>query len=236
VALASEGAELREAGIDAPILVLSEQPVDAVDDIVRFRLMATVYTVPFIDALAAAARDRGVDGVPVHLKIDTGMQRVGARTGCRRRAGRGARRASAGASPRRRVHPSRDGGSPRRRLHRRPAGAPRRHPGRPVVAGTGSSSTPPTRPAPWRIRPLGARSCAPGSRSTGSRRARRGPAVSIAPPGVVAEGAGVVRQAGLGRQRDLLRAAAHVRARHDGGDRADRVRRRGASAPVRGRR
>lgn len=77
VALVGEGAALREAGIDAPILVLSEQPVDAVDDIVRFRLMATVYTVPFIDALAAAARDRGVDGVPVHLKIDTGMQRVG---------------------------------------------------------------------------------------------------------------------------------------------------------------
>ena len=51
--------------------------VEAADDIVRFRLMATVYTVAFIDALAAAARGRGVDGVPVHLKIDTGMQRVG---------------------------------------------------------------------------------------------------------------------------------------------------------------
>jgi alanine racemase len=79
VALVSEGVELREAGIAAPILVLSEQPVDAVDDIVRFRLMATVYSVPYVDALAAAARERGVDGVPVHLKIDTGMQRVGAR-------------------------------------------------------------------------------------------------------------------------------------------------------------
>ena len=77
VALAEEGAQLRVAGIDAPILVLSEQPVEAADDIVRFRLMATVYTVAFIDALASAARCRGVDGVPVHLKIDTGMQRVG---------------------------------------------------------------------------------------------------------------------------------------------------------------
>jgi alanine racemase len=77
VALAGEGAQLRAAGIDAPILVLSEQPVEAADDIVRFRLMATVYTVAFIDSLAAAARGRGVDGVPVHLKIDTGMQRVG---------------------------------------------------------------------------------------------------------------------------------------------------------------
>jgi alanine racemase len=77
VALVGEGVELREAGIDAPILVLSEQPIDEVDAIVRYRLMATVYTVPFIEALAAAARDRGVEGVPVHLKIDTGMQRVG---------------------------------------------------------------------------------------------------------------------------------------------------------------
>lgn len=77
VALVQEGVELRDAGIDSPILVLSEQPIDAVDDIVRYRLMATVYTAPFIDALAAAALDRGVDGVPVHLEIDTGMQRVG---------------------------------------------------------------------------------------------------------------------------------------------------------------
>jgi alanine racemase len=79
VALVNEGVELRRAGIVAPILVLSEQPIEVADEIVRFRLMATVYTIPFIDALAAAARDRGVDGVPVHLKIDTGMQRVGAR-------------------------------------------------------------------------------------------------------------------------------------------------------------
>ncbi len=80
VALVGEGVELRAAGVDAPILVLSEQPTDAADDVVRYRLMATVYTVPFIDALAAAADERGVDGIPVHLKIDTGMQRVGVQT------------------------------------------------------------------------------------------------------------------------------------------------------------
>jgi len=77
VALVQEGVELRDAGIVAPILLLSEQPIDAVDDIVRYRLMATVYSVPFIDAIAEAARARGVRGIPVHLKIDTGMQRVG---------------------------------------------------------------------------------------------------------------------------------------------------------------
>lgn len=77
VALVQEGIELRDAGIDAPILVLSEQPPEAVDDIVRYRLMATVYTTSFIDVLAGAARARQVAGVPVHLKIDSGMQRVG---------------------------------------------------------------------------------------------------------------------------------------------------------------
>ena len=56
VALVQEGVELRTAGVDAPILLLSEQPVDVVDDVVRYRLMATVYTVPFVDALARAAR------------------------------------------------------------------------------------------------------------------------------------------------------------------------------------
>jgi alanine racemase len=77
VALVSEGIELRAAGIDARSSCSANSRTDAVDDIVRFRLMATVYTAPFIEALAAAARARGVDGLPVHLKIDTGMQRVG---------------------------------------------------------------------------------------------------------------------------------------------------------------
>jgi alanine racemase len=78
VALVAEGGELRAAGVDAPILVLSEQPDADADAIVRYRLMATVYSVAFIEALAAAARERGVEGVPVHLKVDSGMQRVGA--------------------------------------------------------------------------------------------------------------------------------------------------------------
>ncbi len=77
VALVHEGVELRAAGVDAPILVLSEQPLVLADDMVRYRLMATVYTPTFAAALANAARAHDVTGVPVHLKIDTGMQRVG---------------------------------------------------------------------------------------------------------------------------------------------------------------
>ncbi len=78
VALVHEGIELREAGLAAPILVLSEQPPDTTDDLVRNRLMATVYTEAYVAALADAARRHRVEGVPIHLKVDTGMQRVGA--------------------------------------------------------------------------------------------------------------------------------------------------------------
>jgi alanine racemase len=77
VALVQEGVELRRHGIDSPILVLSEQPVDAAADIVRHVLTPTVYTATAVDAIADAADDVGLQNVAVHVKVDTGMQRVG---------------------------------------------------------------------------------------------------------------------------------------------------------------
>jgi len=73
VALVQEGVELRRAGIDAPILVLSEQPPETAPHIVEHRLTPTVYRRQFVEALV----DQGPSGLPVHLKVDTGMQRVG---------------------------------------------------------------------------------------------------------------------------------------------------------------
>ena len=78
VALASEGVALRRAGISGPILVLSEQPPDNADEIVEHHLVPTVTTPSGIDALAAAAVTYATDPVDVHVKIDTGMHRVGA--------------------------------------------------------------------------------------------------------------------------------------------------------------
>jgi len=83
VALVEEGVELREAGIGAPILVLSEPSADAVADALAHDLRLTVYTPDTVRALQAAvvAGVKGADregGVPVHLKVDTGMHRVGA--------------------------------------------------------------------------------------------------------------------------------------------------------------
>jgi alanine racemase len=79
VALAAEGVTLREAGIAAPILVLSQQPAPLAATMVRHGLTPTVYDVDGIDAVADAAHEASVTGFPVHLKIDTGMHRVGAR-------------------------------------------------------------------------------------------------------------------------------------------------------------
>jgi alanine racemase len=76
VALAEEAIELREAGIDAPLLLLSEPPVSAVDAVITHRLTPTVYRSEFITALDAAAAAHG-RRVGVHLKLDTGMARVG---------------------------------------------------------------------------------------------------------------------------------------------------------------
>lgn len=75
VALAEEGVVLREAGITAPVLVLSEQGPSSTSDLIEHGLIASVNTVEGIDRLAEAA---GSSPVEVHVIIDTGMRRVGA--------------------------------------------------------------------------------------------------------------------------------------------------------------
>lgn len=87
VALVEEGAELREAGITAPVLLLSEPVPAAMADVVEFGLTPTLYTSVGVEAMAAAAvaARSGPAGLaiaqnpyPVHVKVDTGMHRVGA--------------------------------------------------------------------------------------------------------------------------------------------------------------
>jgi alanine racemase len=77
VALAEEGVALRKAGIEAPVLLLSQPSAAAMADVVRYDLTPTLYTARAVGALAAAAKRRDVT-VPVHVKVDTGMHRVGA--------------------------------------------------------------------------------------------------------------------------------------------------------------
>lgn len=78
VAVTAEGIELRRAGIDAPILLFSEQPIDDLDDIIGHGLTPTVYRTDHVDALAARIEHVGARRLGVHVKVDTGMHRVGA--------------------------------------------------------------------------------------------------------------------------------------------------------------
>ena len=76
VATLSEAIELKSAGIKAPILLLSEVPPSSAADIVRNGFIQTVYTLKFAKALSAAA-SRFKKKARIHLKIDTGMGRIG---------------------------------------------------------------------------------------------------------------------------------------------------------------
>jgi alanine racemase len=78
VALVDEGVELRDSGIEAPILVLAEPGPDAMPEAFAYRLTPTLYTPEGI-ALAGetSALRAGNSCVPVEVKVDTGMHRVG---------------------------------------------------------------------------------------------------------------------------------------------------------------
>ena len=73
VALVEEGQGLRAAGIDAPILVLSEFPPGSEAEALEAGLTPTLYSTGGLERLAAAAPP----GTPVQVKVDTGMHRVG---------------------------------------------------------------------------------------------------------------------------------------------------------------
>jgi alanine racemase len=76
VAIVDEGVALRRAGITAPILLLSEQPPELSDLIVGYQLTPTVTTTRGAAVLAASAAAAD-QTIKVHIKVDTGMHRVG---------------------------------------------------------------------------------------------------------------------------------------------------------------
>ncbi len=79
VAIPEEGAQLREAGIDAPILVLGGIEQEAAASVAQYDLTQAVFDEARIRALSAAGEAAGRK-VKVHLKLDTGMCRIGVRS------------------------------------------------------------------------------------------------------------------------------------------------------------
>lgn len=77
VARIDEALEIRDGGVDAPVLVLGETPNSRMADAVARQISVTVYDQAQLDPLATAARSAG-EPVRVHVKVDTGMTRLGA--------------------------------------------------------------------------------------------------------------------------------------------------------------
>ncbi|MCD6352161.1 MAG: alanine racemase [Armatimonadetes bacterium] len=78
VALADEAAQLRQAGIEVPILILGESAPEEAEEIVALRVTPAVATAQMARALDAAAQKAGRPA-EVHIKIDSGMGRQGIR-------------------------------------------------------------------------------------------------------------------------------------------------------------
>ena len=76
VAAVNEAVALRRAGLDAPILVLGYTPPELAQTLLEYALTATVYEARTALAFAEAAARQG-QPLPVHLKVDTGMHRLG---------------------------------------------------------------------------------------------------------------------------------------------------------------
>jgi len=76
VAFPEEGFQLRRAGIRVPILVMGAAAVDQLPGMIASALTPTAYSLSFLDAIVAASQ-RTADPVLFHLKVDTGMGRLG---------------------------------------------------------------------------------------------------------------------------------------------------------------
>ena len=77
VAQVDEAAVLRAAGIEAPILVLSEPGAHETDRALALGLHLTAYRPETIERISGRAAELGVPAAPLHLKVDTGMRRIG---------------------------------------------------------------------------------------------------------------------------------------------------------------
>ncbi|RKR83830.1 alanine racemase [Mucilaginibacter gracilis] len=76
VAYIDEGIALRNAGISLPIMVLNPE-TSAFDKMVEFTLQPEIYSFTLLDEFVKFAQLKNIFDYPIHLKIDTGMHRLG---------------------------------------------------------------------------------------------------------------------------------------------------------------
>ena len=76
VAVADEGIELRQAGIELPIVVMNPE-AHSFENMIEFRLEPNIYSEEIFDSFRKVLQQHAVVRYPIHLKLDTGMHRLG---------------------------------------------------------------------------------------------------------------------------------------------------------------
>ena len=76
VAVADEGVELRKAGITLPIIIMDPETA-ALDHILENNLQPNIYSFQVLENIIHAAETKGLENIPIHIKIDSGMHRLG---------------------------------------------------------------------------------------------------------------------------------------------------------------
>jgi len=76
IAVADEGVELRRAGITLPIIVMDPEAA-AMDIILENNLEPNIYSFESLEIVRRAAEAKGLENYPIHVKIDSGMHRLG---------------------------------------------------------------------------------------------------------------------------------------------------------------
>jgi len=76
VAYADEGVALRKAGISVPVMVMNPEP-SAFDQLTAFNLEPELYSFEGMSAFCRFLDTEGLRDFPVHIKVDTGMHRLG---------------------------------------------------------------------------------------------------------------------------------------------------------------
>src|SRR5690606_39952156 len=76
VAFADEGVDLRNSGITLPIMVLSPDK-ETFGALLEHRLEPEIYSLEILEAFTAFLKEQQATGFPIHLKLDTGMHRLG---------------------------------------------------------------------------------------------------------------------------------------------------------------
>lgn len=76
VAVADEGVTLREKGITQGIMIMNPE-MSSFSTLFQYHLEPEIYSFRLLDALIKAAEHEGITNFPVHIKLDTGMHRLG---------------------------------------------------------------------------------------------------------------------------------------------------------------